>query len=197
MMSPKFLLLRFWTVRISSNLFLWVAKSEGGMNVDTVIMSVTAIAWEWNLSCEMVHVEDERLMAILLSELVVACDEQMNSLSVHIQVGQVVATHNVVRLGVHLADPRCSALEREGTIFELLVKLVALIVYAMIDDNRRDETEASIGRINAHDVEPIEEKLELLAQSARLLFVPLDFDCLEPEALGPGPGASHLDLVYL
>ena len=89
------------------------------------------------------------------------------------------------------------ALEREGTILELLVKLFALIVYAMIDDNRRDETEASIGRINAHDVEPIEEKLELLAQSARLLFVPLDFDCLEPEALGPGPGASHLDLVYL
>ena len=78
------------------------------------------------------------------------------------------------------------ALEREGTIFELLVKLFALIVYAMIDDNRRDETEASIGRINAHDVEPIEEKLELLAQSARLLFVPLDFDCLERLPFGFG-----------
>ena len=146
MMSPKFLLLRFWTVRISSNLFLWVAKSEGGMNVDTVIMRVTAIAWEWNLSCEMVNVEDERLMAILLSELVGACDEQMNSLSVHIQVGQVVATHNVVRLGVHLADPRCSALEREGTILELLIKFLVLIVYTMIDDNRLDETEAT-GRV--------------------------------------------------
>ena len=66
-----------------------------------------------------------------------------------------------VGLGDRSADPgpgHC-ALERKGGILELLVKHFALVVYAMIDDNRQEETEASIGRVDAHDVESIEEKL--------------------------------------
>ena len=43
-------LLRFSTQRISSKRSLWAANLEGGMMVDTVIMSVSAIACEWNFA---------------------------------------------------------------------------------------------------------------------------------------------------
>ena len=67
----------------------------------------------------------------------------------HIQAGQAAATHNVVGLGDRSADPGRCALERKGGILELLVKHFALIVYAMIDDNRQEETEASIAKLAA------------------------------------------------
>ena len=76
---------------------------------------------------EMVHVEDERLLAIFTSEFVGACDKRTNSLHTHIQVGQAAATHDVVGLGDRLADPGRCALECEGAILELLVKLPALV----------------------------------------------------------------------
>ena len=105
---------------------------------------------------------------MLTSELVGACDERTNSLPAHIQVGQAAATQNVVGLSDILADPspgHC-ALERDS-IIELVLKLFVLIVYAMMDDNRRDETKASIGSVDAHDAELIEEKLK-----ARCLRLP-------------------------
>ena len=95
---------------------------------------------------------------ILTSDLIGSCDERANHLSVHIRVGQAAATHYVVGLGDGLADPGCDALEREGALLELLVKLFALVVYAMTDDNRGDETEASIGRVDAQDIEPMDRK---------------------------------------
>ena len=48
-----------------------------------------------------------------------------------------------------------------------------------MDDNRRDETKARIGGVDANDVDAIEEKLQLMAQSARCLVVSLDVDRLE------------------
>ena len=93
--------------------------------------------------------------------------EQIASLrSAHIQVGQAAVTQNVVGLSDSLADLGHCALERES-IIELVLKLFVLIVYAMMDDNRRDETKASIGSVDAHDAELIEEKLE-----ARCLGLP-------------------------
>ena len=58
---------------------------------------------------EMVHVEDERLRAIFTSELVGACDERVNSLRVHIGVGQAAATYYIIGLGN----------ERESAVVEL------------------------------------------------------------------------------
>ena len=95
------------------------------------------------------------------------------------------ATHDVVGLSDGLVEPRRCALERECAIVELLLELFALIVYAMVDDNRQDETKARIGRVDAHDVDA-NEKLELIAQSARCLVVSLDVDRLERLPLGFG-----------
>ena len=44
------LLRRFSTQRFSTKRSACIAKSEGGMMVDTVIMSVAAIACKWNLA---------------------------------------------------------------------------------------------------------------------------------------------------
>ena len=97
------------------------------------------------------HVEKQRLQARVRSELVRARDEREHRLRVHSQVGQAAAAHNVLGLDDGLADPRRGALKREGALLELLVKLFALVVYAVLDDHRGDVTEARVGHVDAHD----------------------------------------------
>ena len=89
--------------------------------------------------------------------------------------------NNVVRLGDGLADPRRGALERKGAFLELVVKLIAVVVYATLDYHRGYVTEAHIGLVNAHDVYPIKQKLELIAQSIRrrCLLSSFNVDCLK------------------
>ena len=55
-----------------------------------------------------------------------------------------------------------------------------------MDDNREGETKVLIGCDNAHDVDVIREKLQLMAQSVRCLVVSLDVDRLEHLPLGFG-----------
>ena len=116
----------------------------------------------------MIHVEEQGLLASVRSELVRARDERAHRLSVHRQVGQAAAAHNVLRLGDGLADPRRGALEREGALLELLLKLFALVVYAVLHDHTGHITYSRVGRVDEHHVHPIEQKLELIAQSARM-----------------------------
>ena len=134
---------------------------------------------------EMVHVEQERLRAILTSELGSGGDERTNRLHVHLDIRRGAAIDNVVGLCDGPVEPRRCALQCESRIVELLLELFALIVHAMMDDNRRDEPKARIGGVDAHDVDAIEEKLQLIAQSARCLVVSLlDVDRLELLPLG-------------
>ena len=79
---------------------------------------------------------------ILTSELAGGSDERTNRLRVHLDIGRGASADNVVGLRDGLVEPRCCALECERRIVELLLELFALIVYAMMDDNRRDETKA-------------------------------------------------------
>ena len=87
----------------------------------------------------MTHVEKQRLQASVRSERVRAPDELAHCLRVHSQVGQAAASHNVLGLGDGLADPRSGALEREGAVLELLVKLFSFVVYTVLDDHRGTE----------------------------------------------------------
>ena len=106
----------------------------------------------------MAYVKEKHLWAIFTSELVGSCDQPPNSLHMHSQVGEAAATQDVVGLGVSTHS----------------------LQYATIPDNRLDETEACIGCVYAaHNKEKIQEKFELIAQSARCLLPLLDFHCLE------------------
>ena len=87
----------------------------------------------------MTNVEKQRLQASVRSEHVRARDESAHRLLVHSQVGQAAASHNVLGLGDGLADPRSGALEREGAVLELLVKLFSFVVYTVLDDHRGTE----------------------------------------------------------
>ena len=55
-------------------------------------------------------------------------------------------------------------------IVQLILKLIALVLDAVVHDNRRDQSKPRIGAINAHDVEATQKKLERVANGLRLIF---------------------------
>ena len=66
-------------------------------------------------------------------------------------------------------DPVGGALEGEGAVLELVVELAALVVDAVVLDDRGDEAEAGVGGVDAHGVDAVEEELEDLAEGRGVL----------------------------
>ena len=66
-------------------------------------------------------------------------------------------------------DPRRGALQSDGAVAELVLKLAALVVDAVVLDDGRDQAEPCVRRVDAHDVDAVEEKLQRLAERARLV----------------------------
>ena len=64
-------------------------------------------------------------------------------------------------------DPGGGALEGERAVVELVLELAALVVDAVVRDDRRDQAKARVGSVDAHGVDPVQEKLERLAEDAR------------------------------
>ena len=70
--------------------------------------------------------------------------------------------------GVHgVLEPRRSETERNRAGVDPFLELSALVVDAVVADHRRNGPEPGVGRVDAHDVEAFEEKLETLAKHRR------------------------------
>ena len=138
---------------------------------------------------QVLHIKEKRLWARVRSELVLARDEREHSVGMHLDIGRVAPSEHVLRVSDGPVDPGRGALEREGAILELLVKLLALIVDAMKHHRGHEEREVGIGPVEAHDIEAIEEKLGMMAQGGGNLLLVLDVDRLE--RLPHGSGFLH------
>ena len=66
-------------------------------------------------------------------------------------------------------DPRRGALQSDGAVAELVLKLAALVVDAVVLDDGRNHAEPGVCGVDAHDVDAVEEKLQRLAERARLV----------------------------